>query len=392
LNNSLRYTQLKNLHWGVSMEFDIHTQKQFFNGTPPESSGNRSLLIKRLDPTQRATYDPTEITALAETLGYRILDVIVQRAWPRSPFIIGSGKIEEIKELIEEYNIDQILFDDHLDPSSFFHLEQTLGLPVVDRYHLILQIFECHSHDRVSKLQIELARLHYEMPRYAEFVKRNLSGREHPGFRSSGTYRVDDYERMIKRRMANIRVKLDKIRNERQIRRKKRDRSGFNIVSLAGYYNAGKSSLHRTLTGSDALVSAAPFSTLSTKIRRADKQILINDTVGFIDNLPLEFMEAFRSTLEEISSADLILLVLDISDDLKQVEHKLNTCQQILAELDTSETMIYVLCKSDLLDNNFEKKAALEQLFEGKSYVFVSNKTSDGVVQLKSMIKTLLSR
>ncbi|MFX0201905.1 MAG: GTPase HflX [Candidatus Hodarchaeota archaeon] len=353
-------------------------------------SDTRALLIKRLNPTSRVNYDPSEMQALAKAAGYRVIETIIQKTWPRSPYVIGKGKVQELKELIDEKNIEVAIFDDHLNPSSFFHLEQTFGRPVVDRYHLILKIFEYNSHDRVSRLQIELARLRYEMPRYAEFVKRKLSGTEHPGFLGSGTPKVTDYERMIKRRITKVKEKLEKIRQERQTRRKRRERQGFNIISLVGYYNAGKSSLHQTLTGSNARVSAEPFSTLATKIRRIDEQILINDTVGFIENLPLEFMEAFRSTLEEVSSSDLILLILDVSDNLEQISSKLNTCRSILEELNAPDAIIHVLCKVDLIKDDIEKINNLEEFFKEEKYIFVSNITLEGTALLKDMMKESL--
>lgn len=372
------------------MTIDEHNPDHEFEWVPVVK-GTTALLVKRLEPNSQIIYDPSEMKALAETIGYDVVEIAIQRAQFRSPFGIGKGKVQELKELIAEKNIDVVIFDDHIDPSRFYHLEQNLGKTVIDRYHLILQIFEHHSRDNISKLQIELARIRYEMPRYAEYVKRKLTGVEHPGFRSSGVYQVAAYKRMTTRRITAIKAKLAKIRYERQAQQKRRDRMGFNIVSLAGYYNAGKSSLHRALSGSDATVSAKPFTTLATQLRRVDDQILINDTVGFIDNLPLEFIEAFRSTLEEISSADLILLVLDVSDDLNQVEQKINTCKQILAELDTTEAIIYVLCKADLLTDYPDKKAAFQQMFDGTNYVFVSNTTLEGIATLKTMIKSLLS-
>lgn len=372
------------------MKLGLSSKKQIIKQIRTIPSETRALLIKRLNPTLRSNYDPSEMLALAKAAGYRVIETIIQKTWPRSPYVIGKGKVQELKELIDEKNIEVAIFDDHLNPSSFFHLEQTLGRPVVDRYHLILKIFEYHSHDQVSRLQIELARLRYEMPRYAEFVKRKLSGTEHPGFLGSGTPKVANYERMIKRRIDKVKEKLEKIRQERQTRRKRRVRLGFNIVSLVGYYNAGKSSLHRTLTGSNARVSAEPFSTLATKIRRVDEQILINDTVGFIDNLPVEFMEAFRSTLEEVSSSDLILLILDISDSLEQIISKLNICRSILVELSAPNAIIHVLCKVDLIKDDLEKKHILEELFKEEKHIFVSNITLEGTSLLKDMMKESL--
>ncbi|MFQ6126520.1 MAG: GTPase HflX [Candidatus Heimdallarchaeota archaeon] len=372
------------------MKLGVSSKKPVIKQLCTIPSETRALLIKRLNPTSRFNYNPSEMLALTKAAGYRVVETIIQKTWPRSPYVIGKGKVQELKELIDEKNIDVVIFDDHLNPSSFFHLEQMLSRPVVDRYHLILKIFECHSHDRVSRLQIELARLRYEMPRYAEFVKRKLSGTEHPGFLGSGTPKVADYERMIKRRIVKVKEKLEKIRQERQTRRKRRERQGFKIISLVGYYNAGKSSLHRTLTGSNARVSAEPFSTLATKIRRVDEQILVNDTVGFIENLPLEFMEAFRSTLEEVSSSDLILLILDVSDGLEQIVSKLNTCRSILAELSAPNAIIHVLCKVDLIKDDIEKEYTLEELFKEEKHIFVSNVTLEGTAILKDMIKKSL--
>jgi len=374
---------------GFKMTIDEHNPDHEFEWVPVVK-GTTALLVKRLEPNSQIIYDPSEMKALAETIGYDVVEIAIQRAKFRSPFGIGKGKVQELKELIAEKNIDVVIFDDHIDPSRFYHLEQNLGKTVIDRYHLILQIFEHHSRDKISKLQIELARIRYEMPRYAEYVKRKLTGVEHPGFRSSGVYQVAAYKRMTTRRITAIKAKLAKIRYERQAQQKRRDRMGFNIVSLAGYYNAGKSSLHRALSGSDATVSAKPFTTLATLIRRVDDQILINDTVGFIDDLPLEFMDAFQSTLEEISSARLILLVLDAYDPLDKISIKYETCQRILNDLNTTNIVILVLSKADLIMDDPDKKAVLQKMFINKKHVFVSNVTLDGVETLKTMIKTIL--
>lgn len=271
----------------------------------------------------------SEITQLANTLGYNILKEFIQhRTNPDVNYYIGCGKVDEIKEFLEdtEESVDLAIVNGELKPSQWFSLEKKLETNVYDRIRLILAIFEEHAERREAHLQVKLAQLQYERPYTRELIHRTKAG-EHPGLMAGGEYQVDDYYEMIKRQTKKIREDLQKIRQNRELQRQTRSKSGFSSVSLAGYTNAGKSSLMNLLSGEKVKVEEQLFSTLSTTTRsimtkNKEKQmpILLTDTVGFIENLPSCIIDAFHSTLEEIELADVVVLVVDGSEAEEVVE------------------------------------------------------------------------
>jgi len=299
--------------------------------------------------------DIAEIVDLAETLEYNVVkDFIQHRNKPDAYSYVGRGKLAEVKEYLEDQiePIDLVVIDGELKPSQWFLLEKNLGVEVFDRLHLILNIFESHADRKEAKLQVRLARLHYERPFVREVIHRARSG-EHPGFMAGGEYQVDDYYEMIKKQMRKIKDELEGIRKKRKLRRSHRHVSGFYQVSLAGYTNAGKSRLLNLLSGESVKVEGRLFSTLSTTTRKINNlgvPVLITDTVGFIRNLPAWVVDAFRSTLEEIEVADVVLLVSDVSDDLDVLIGKLNVSFKELLNIGVSSEVIIVLNKSDLID------------------------------------------
>ncbi|RKX48164.1 MAG: hypothetical protein DRP25_07750, partial [Thermotoga sp.] len=195
--------------------------------------------------------DIDEIKALAETLDYEIVRVFIQkREIPDVNTFVGRGKVEEIKEFLDNdgNNVDLVIVDGELKPSQWFNLEKEFGVEVYDRLRLILSIFEKRAQSKEAKLQVKLAQLRYERPFVRELIHRARAG-EHPGFMAGGEYQVDDYYEMIKRQTKKLKLELEKIRRDREIRRKHRRESGFYLIALAGYTNAGKSSLLNLLTG-----------------------------------------------------------------------------------------------------------------------------------------------
>ena len=207
-----------------------------------------------------------EIEQLAETLGYVMVKKIVQhRERPDVNYFIGSGKLDEVKEVLSdtECKIDVVIVDGILKPSQWFNLERSLSISVYDRVHIILAIFEDHAKRKEAQLQVKLAQLRYERPYVRELIHRARAG-EHPGFMAGGEYQVDDYYEMIKKQIKKIGGDLRKIETSRSLQRKHRHRKGFYLISLAGYTNAGKSSLMNVLTDAEVLVEGKLFSTLST--------------------------------------------------------------------------------------------------------------------------------
>jgi len=341
--------------------------------------------------------DTCEIKSLAETLGYEIIKEFIQvRNIPDVNTFIGPGKLEEIKNFLKENKVDLIIVNDRLKPSQWFILEKELKTDVYDRIRTILMVFDKRAESKEARLQVKLAQLQYERPFVRELIHRARKG-EHPGYMAGGEYEVADYYEMIKRQMKKIRDELKKIRREREIRRRHRYETGFYLVSLAGYTNAGKSSLLNILAEENVRVEEKLFSTLSTTTRRITEKtgkgrlpILITDTVGFIKNLPAWVIEAFHSTLEEIEVADLILLVVDISDDTDEIVQKMETSFKELKEMKANSKVLIVLNKIDLLDEKEIKNKVkkLEKLGLLKNnYVLVSTKEKRNIDKLIDMIR-----
>jgi len=303
--------------------------------------------------------DTAELSQLTTSLDYTVSKIFIQqRNHPDVNTFLGSGKIKEIQEFLENSTEHYlIIVNGELKPSQWFNLEKRFDAPVYDRIHLILSIFEQRAQRKEAKLQVKLAFLQYERPYVRELIHRARAG-EHPGLMAGGEYQVDDYYEMIKKQMKTIRQELAKIRNNRDLQRKTRYRSGFYLISLAGYTNAGKSCLLNLLSGGQVKVEGKLFSTLSTTTRRIPKQfhahtmpILLTDTVGFIDNLPSWVIDAFHSTLEEIEVADVVLLIVDASDPPDLVQKKLHVSLAELKELNVTSPIIIVLNKIDVLTN-----------------------------------------
>jgi len=324
-----------------------------------------------------------------------VKEFIQRRDVPDVRTFIGKGKIEEIKKFLEENGeIDLAIVDADLKPSQWFNLEKEFGIEVYDRLRLILSIFEKRAESKEAKLQVKLAQLRYERPFVRELIHRARAG-EHPGYMAGGEYQVDDYYEMIKRQMRKIRKDLEKIREDREIRRRHRREIGFYLIAIAGYTNAGKSSLLNLLTKENVKVEELLFSTLSTKTAKLNEKmsfsrppILLTDTVGFIRNLPAWVIDAFHSTLEEIKVADLILLLVDISEDIKEVREKLDTSLKELRDIGVESPILIVFNKIDGLSKDAleEKINNLTDLINSHPFVAISVKERKNVGRLLELI------
>jgi GTP-binding protein HflX len=310
-----------------------------------------------------------------------------------SRYQIGVGKVEELASLVKEKNVEKVIFDNRLRPVQAYNLAKATKVEVIDRFQLILEIFTRRAATTEAKLQIQLAQTRFELSRAKEKVNLAKKG-EQPGFMGLGTYDVDVYHESIKKQVHTIRRKLKKIREKRELHRERRAELGFPTISLAGYTKAGKSSLFNALTESEAKVDASLFTTLSTTTRLlqiSGKKLLLIDTVGFIDRLPLTLIEAFQSTLEETVYADLILLVIDIGESMDRVEKKLATCMETIEKIDASGVpIITVLNKIDLLTPE-ETKVRIEDLREKvTNIVAVSALKKTNIDALRREITALL--
>jgi len=309
-----------------------------------------------------------ELSALAESLGYIVNNIFIQnRKTPDPKYYIGSGKVNEIRKYIQDNNIDLIIFNSHLKPSQHYNLENYIGIRIYDRIGLILEIFSNRAHSEEARLQVELAKLQYEIPLLRDWIHKARYG-EKPGFMAGGEYEVAQYYDIIRKRIKKAKEKLKKIEKERDIRRRQRRKLGYYLITIVGYTNAGKSTLFNLISGESIAVEDRLFTTLSTTTRKIpiqERPILLTDTVGLIDNLPHWVIEAFHSTLEEIFLSDLILLLIDVSEPIDIINRKLKISFNILIpDLKPSNIILIfnktdkiVDSKNDLKDNpNIQEK------------------------------------
>ena len=348
--------------------------------------------------TQDADTSLRELAALAQTAGSEVLDALIQkRDHPDPATYLGSGKARELAEVVAAAGADTVIVDGELAPSQRRALEDVVGVKVVDRTALILDIFAQHAKSREGKAQVELAQLEYLLPRlrgWGESMSRQAGGRvaagQGIGSRGPGETKIELDRRRIRQRMARLRREIQAMAPSRETKRGSRRRGAIPSVAIAGYTNAGKSSLMNRLTEAGIMVEDALFATLDPTVRRAEtsegRTYTLTDTVGFVRNLPHELIEAFRSTLEEVAGADLVLHVVDAAhpDPLSQVAAVRTVLSEIPGALDVPE--LIVLNKTDLADA--VTLAALRTGLPGA--VAVSARTGEGIEELRARIEQML--
>lgn len=342
------------------------------------------------------TYPLEEVTreaiSLADAARYSVIKIVNQRNLTQSKYGIGRGKAEEVKELVEQLKPEVIIFDEVLKPSQQYNLAKVCKIDILDRERLILEIFELRASTAESRIQIKLAQLRYDMVRAREKVRLARAG-EQPGFFGMGKYDADVYYLDIKKRSAILKKKLEREETRRELFRIQRSRAGLPTISIAGYTSAGKTTLFNTLTGESKMEGKEVFTTLSTFTRainlKNDQKLLISDTVGFISKLPAYMIDAFKSTLQDITYSDLVLLVVDISQPIEEIKKKLDSSIHIMNELKVPMTkVLYVMNKVDMtnLENAYDKCDKLGFFPFGQYVALVSAKTYFNIDKLKDSI------
>jgi len=340
-----------------------------------------------------------ELAALAETAGAVVLAGVLQRRpMPDPTSYFGKGKAQELKDLARELKADTVIANTELAPSQRRALEDIVKIKVIDRTAIILDIFAQHAKSKEGKAQVELAQLEYLLPRlrgWGESMSRQAGGQAAGGVgigsRGPGETKIELDRRRINTRMAKLRREISTMKNARDTKRAKREKSAIPQVAIAGYTNAGKSSLLNRLTRAGVLVENALFATLDPTVRRHEtpdgRQYTISDTVGFVRNLPHQLVEAFRSTLEEIAAADLIIHVVDATDPdpLGQIA----TVREVIADAGAGAiTELVVLNKIDLVDD--QRQVELRGMVPGA--ILVSTRSGAGIDQLENEIAALLPK
>jgi len=335
----------------------------------------------------------TELAQLAETAGVKVAgENISRRSKPNPGTYIGRGKAEEIASRVREESIDVIIFDEDLTPVQLRNLQDIIGVKVLDRTELILDIFARRARTREARLQIELAQLHYLLPRLIGkgIVLSRLGGGI--GTRGPGETKLEVDRRRIREKIHRLGKELEKVRRHRAAQRKQRQKSGIPVVSIIGYTNSGKSTLLNALTGSRVFVEDKLFATLDPTTRHATlssgREILFTDTVGFIRKLPHHLIDSFRATLEEVKEADLLLEVLDATHKL--IWERKRAVELVLRELNAEDKpLIPVLNKIDQIEDDFLLNELSARL-EGSAAI--SALEGSGLDSLLKIIEDHLSR
>jgi GTPase len=327
-----------------------------------------------------------ELAALAETAGASPVARVVQtRSDPDPATFVGKGKMAELHETVHRSGADAAIFDDELSPGQLRNLEERLGVKVVDRTALILDIFALHARSREGKAQVELAQLNYLLPRlrgWGEAMSRLGGG---IGTRGPGETKLEIDRQHIRRRIARLRKDIKDLAKTRAVKRSRRQSSEIAQIAIAGYTNAGKSTLMNALTAADVIVADQLFATLDPTVRRIElpngRPATLSDTVGFVSKLPHDLVEAFRSTLEEVTLASLVLHVADAS--APGLDQQVEAVRAVLAEIGAgSLPEVVALNKIDLLDP--EQRARVQRRYPDG--VAISALTGEGLEELLERI------
>ena len=363
--------------------------------TRPQKTQERALLIG-LEKEGISKWDLQdsldELRELANSAGAEVVDTVTQKLQkPTAPYYIGRGKAESIKDSCQDRQVTSVIFDDELSPAQGRNLENLFARKVLDRTQLILDIFAQRARSREGRLQIELAQLQYLLPRLTrmwDHLSRQTGG---IGTRGPGETQLEVDRRRVQERIARLERELEAVRKTRAVQRQGRKRHQWPVAAVVGYTNAGKSTLLNLLTGADLVAEDKLFATLDPTTRSfvlPNKQrVLLTDTVGFLRKLPHTLIESFKATLEEVSEADLLIHIVDLSHP--RVDEQMEAVDAVIKELDAfgKQTLI-VFNKIDNLPNR-ELAESYVTRFPGS--VAISARTGEGVVKLVQALENALS-
>jgi len=363
--------------------------------TRPKKTHERALLIG-LEKQGVSKWDLQdsleELAELANSAGAEVVDTITQKLQkPTAPYYIGKGKAEEIKDSFQDREVTSVIFDDELSPAQGRNLENLLARKVLDRTQLILDIFAQRARSREGRLQIELAQLQYLLPRLTrmwDHLSRQTGG---IGTRGPGETQLEVDRRRVQERIARLERELEAVRRTRAVQRQGRKRHQWPVAAVVGYTNAGKSTLLNLLTGADVVAENRLFATLDPTTRSfvlPNKQrVLLTDTVGFLRKLPHTLIESFKATLEEVSEADLLIHIVDLSHP--RVDDQMEAVERVTKELNAfGKQTVIVFNKIDNLANR-ELAETYTKRFPGS--VAISARTGEGVNNLVQALQDALS-
>ena len=387
--NGVEYTEYRGVGWSDDklMNQIIHSENETLKSDKIESYKGRSLLI-HVSSDADAEDSLAELGALAKTMGLTPVDTLIQRKEkPDVQYYVGSGKVNEIALTCQVKQIDTLIFDHSLTGVQYRNLTEALHKKVLDRSTLILDIFARHATSNEGKLQVELAKLTYQLPLLVgQWVGFSRQGGGYHAMGGGGETKLETDRRQTRKKISELKEKLQDLDHNRTGRREQRKNNGIKNVAIVGYTNAGKSTLMNYVTKAGVLEENKLFATLDAVSRSVwdnGKRYLLTDTVGFIKRLPHEFIEAFKSTLDEAKYADLLLLVVDCSSPKYADEY--DVVRSVLNEIGAGGVpTVTVYNKIDLL------KEPLAVLPKNTDSVCVSAKTGEGIDELKITIREKL--
>jgi GTPase len=370
----------------------------------PRGAPARAILVGVDFGAKGKHFDATldELALLAESAGdVAVARVVARRKAPDPAFFVGSGKADELKEMVQLHQAEVVVFDQALSPAQQRNLEKHLGVAVADRTMLILEIFGERARSHEGKLQVELARLQYlstRLVRRWSHLERQRGGIGNRG--GPGEAQIELDRRMIGERIKAIKKQLDKVRKQRSTQRRARERNQTFRVSLVGYTNAGKSTLFNSLVNADAYVADQLFATLDTTTRQLhldniERGVALSDTVGFIRDLPHSLIEAFQATLQEAADADLLLHVVDAASP--ELAEQMKEVERVLGEIGAGEVeQVVVFNKIDRLDETERPRLLADsiELVSGRRVqrLFVSAVSGEGLAGLRESIAAMAVR